>query len=219
MYSSYQKRFVASPKFKMLVAHHARSSDPSKGEAGNPVPLRQVFETQVISSNTGDAILGNTKSREALLRIKVETTDFGNPNLGNAPPFYKLDEIQIVGQSPQDLDRLNTLKAGSHFGRTEGEGAGDVNDVAEDLASILNDMKVNLKAELDPNNLNHVLVYSTGLLDDLFIRIYSYSYLLLGGDPPFVLEDSDGNILYDPVNEGAYVNFLRKGGLSPMDIS
>ena len=80
-------------------------------------------------------------------------------------------------------------------------------------------MKVNLKAELDPNNLNHVLVYSTGMFDDLFIRVYSYTYLLLGGDPPFVLEDSDGNILYDPVNEGAYVNILRKGGLSPMDIS
>jgi hypothetical protein len=203
----------------MLVAHHARSSDPSKGESGNPVPLRQVFETQVISSNTGDALLGNTKSREALLRIKVESTDFGNPNLGNAPPYYKSDEIQIIGQNSQDLDRLSSLKAGSYFGQAEGEGAGDVNDVAEDLANILNDMKVNLKAEIDPNNLNHVLVYSRGVFDDLFIRVYSYTYLLLGGDPPFVLEDSDGNILYDPVNEGAYVNILRKGGMSPMDIS
>jgi hypothetical protein len=219
MYSSYQKRVVASPKFKMLVAHPARSSDPSKGEVGNPVPLRQVFETQVISSNTGDALLGNTKSREALLRIKVETADFGNPNLGNAPPYYNSDEIQIVGQVPQDIDRLNALKAGSHFGKTEGEGAGDVDDIAADLASILNDMKVNLKAEVDPNNLNHVLVYSRGVFDDLFIKVYSYSYLLLGGDPPFVLEDSNGNILYDPVSEGAYIKILRKGGLSPMDIS
>ena len=58
--------------------------------------------------------------------------------------------------------------------------------------------------------MNHVLVYGTGVFDDLFIRVYSYTYLLLGGDPPFVLEDSDGKVLYDPVNEGAYVNILRK---------
>ena len=106
MYSSYQKRVVASPSSRCLLHIQQSLQTLQKGEAGNPVLLRQVFETQVISSNTGDALLGNTKSREALLRIKVETTNFGNPNLGNAPPYYKLDEIQIVGQNLKILIAL-----------------------------------------------------------------------------------------------------------------
>jgi len=219
MYSSYNRRVVASPSFKMLVAHPNKSSDPSKGEVGNSTPLRQVFETQVITTETGQGLLGNTQTKEASLRIKVESLDFGNANLGNAPPYYSPDSIQIVGGESYNIDRLNDLKAGTHFGRAEGEGVGSADDVAADLALILNDLKAGLRAEVDVNNANHVLVYSNGIFDNLFIKVYSYSYLLLAGDPPFVLEDMNGNVLYDPATAGSYNAFIRNGGLSPMDIS
>lgn len=203
------------------MAHPQRSSDPSKGESGNPVPIRQVFETQLVTTNLGSGLLANIQSRDPVLRIKVESLDFGNENLGNAPPYYIPDEIQLVGGSLSLTDRLASFKAGNHFGKAEGEGVGSADDVAEDLALILNDPKTGLVAEVDPQNLNHVLVSTKGILDDLFIKVYSYSYLLLAGDPPFILEDFDGNVLYDPtlVEGGSYINILKSRGLSPMEIS
>ena len=82
----------------------------------------------------GIHILGNIDATTNQVRIKVETTDFGNGNLGNAPP-YEQDLIQVQTSGHIDVDRINALKAGTHFGRGEGEGAGNVNDVASVLHS------------------------------------------------------------------------------------
>jgi hypothetical protein len=221
MYSGYGRRISVSPSFKMLVAHSQKSSDPSKGEAGNPVPTRQVFETQIITTQLGTGILANTKETETILVLKVETTDFGNENLGNAPPYYLEDQIQIFGKSYMLEDRLTALKAGNYFGRAEGESGGSKFDVAADLNSVINDMKIGLTSTLDPNNLNHLHIKSSGVLDELFIKVYSLSYLLLAGDPPFILEDKDGNVLYDPTltEGGSYINLLQNKSFSPMEIS
>ena len=219
MLSSYNRRVVTSPKFKMLVAHLRKSSDPSKGEAGNPEPVRQAFETQVITTSVGTGRLGIVDATTNQIRIKVETTDFGNENLGNAPPYYEQDLIQIQTSGYIDVDRITALKAGTHFGRGEGEGAGNVNDVASDLALVLNDTVTDLTATVDPNNLNHVLVRSNEVSSALFVKVYSFSYLLLAGAPPFIIEDMDGNTLYDPTaTEGAAgVLLVRPNGILPMN--
>ena len=219
MYS--QKRVVASPKFKMLVAHLSKSSDPSKGEEGNPTPLRQAFETQVITTSLGNGVLANVKEAEVILKIKVETKDFGNDNIGNPPPFRPQDEIQILANDTFSLDRVRALKAGTHFGRGEGGGAGNLNDIASDLALVLNDAIVGISASVDPQNANHVLVKSSGVLDRVFIKVYSLSYLLIGGAPPFILEDKDGNVLYNPANAegGSFVHLIPNKSFSPMGIS
>lgn len=221
MLSSYNRRVVTSPKFKMLVAHLKKSSDPSKGEAGNPEPIRQAFETQVITSSMGTAVLGNVDATTNQIRIKVETTDFGNENLGNIPPFYDQDLIQVQTSGYIDVDRINALKAGTHFGRGEGEGAGNVNDVASDLALVLNDSVSDITASVDPLNLNHVLVRSNEVSSALFIKVYSFSYLLLAGAPPFIIEDINGNTLYDPTvaEGGAGVLLVRPNGILPMNES
>jgi hypothetical protein len=221
MLSSYNRRTVATPSFKMLVAHLKKSSDPSKGEAGNPQPVRQAFETQVVTTNLGTGILGNINAASNQIRIKVETTDFGNQNLGNAPPFYDQDLIQIQTSGYIDVDRITALKAGTHFGRGEGEGAGNVNDVASDLALVLNDTVSDITAIVDPQNLNHVLVRSNEVTSALFVKVYSFSYLLLNGTPPFLIEDNDGNTIYDPTAKegGAGVLLIRPNGILPMNES
>ena len=222
MQSSYNRHVSTPQSFKMLVAHPSKSSDPSKGEEGNPVPIRQVFETQVITTHMGTGVLGLVNdTREVLLKIKVETTDYGNANTGNPPPFFPQDLIQIQGEGYLDLDRISSLKAGTHFGRGEGGGQGNVNDVAADLATVLNDVRSGIIAKVDPQNLNHVLVSSRGIVDKLFVKVFSLSYLLLNGQPPFVFEDNDGNVLYDPAadEEGSGVLLLRPKDILPMNQS
>ena len=55
----------------------------------------------------------------------------------------------------------------------------------------------------------------------LFIKVYSFSYLLLNGNPPFIIEDMNGNNLYDPtaVEGGAGVLLVRPNGILPMNES
>lgn len=221
MLSSYNRRVVASPQFKMLVAHLKKASDPSKGETGNPEPIRQAFETQVVTTSMGTGVLGNVDASSNQIRIKVETTDFGNENLGNAPPYYEQDIIQIQTSGYIDVDRINALKAGTHFGRGEGDGAGNVNDVASDLALVLNDSVSGITAQVDPQNLNHVLVRSNEVSSALFVKVYSFSYLLLAGTPPFIIEDMNGITLYDPTatEGGAGVLLVRPNGILPMNES
>jgi hypothetical protein len=219
MLSSYNRRTVTSPKFTMLVAHLKKSSDPSKGEIGNPEPIRQAFEAQVITTTKGTGVLGIVDPNTDQIRIKVETTDFGNANLGNAPPFYDSDLIQIQTSGYIDVDRISALKAGTHFGRGEGEGAGNVNNVAADLASILDSAVSDITAYVDPNNLNHVIVRSLEVTSALFVKVYSFSYLLLAGAPPFIIEDMNGSVLYDPTatEGGAGVLLVRPNGILPMN--
>lgn len=223
MFSSQTHRVVTSPKFKMLVAHNRRPSDPSKGEAGNPEPLRQVFETQVITTNMGVGKMGVASSRPTVLRIIVNSTDFADRNINPQPalPHKIQDQLQILGHGFLDVDQVVALRAGTHFAGGEGEGGGDEATVATELASILNDLKAGLKAQVDPLNNTHVLVQAEAILDTLFIRVYSYAYLLLGGDPPFIIEDGDGNTIYDPTltGEASKVALIRANGLLPMQES
>lgn len=212
-----------SQPFKMLVGHTQKSSDPSKGESGNPVPTRQVFQTQVITTRLGNSFLANIKEAETILILKVLSVDFGDAGVGNAPPYYLQDQIQIFGQNYKIAgDRLTSLFAGNHFGRGDGEGTGSVFDVAADLNNLINELDMGIVSSLeDANNLNHLYLKSKEVMDEVFIKIYSLSYLLQAGDPPFILEDKDGNVLYDPAipEGGSYINTLQSRNFSPMEIS
>lgn len=220
MFSSFNQRVATSQRFKMLVAHPQKASDPSKGEVGNPAPIRQVFETQIVTTHMGTGVMGLVKEENpVLLRIIVDTLDFQNANVAPNPVAIPQDEIQILGQGYLDVDRINAVIAGTHFGRGDGNGnVGAEADVATDLATVLSDMGAGIIAEVDPNNVTHVLVKSKGLVDTLFVKVYTLSYLLLGGTPPFIFQDADGNVLYDPaLTEGGSASFIvHSNGLDPM---
>ena len=223
MFSSQSRRASTSQRFQLLVAHNRNSSDPSKGEAGNPQPIRRVFETQVVTTHMGTGLMGIVKEEKpVMMRIIVDTLDFYNPNVAPNPIAIPFDEIQVLGQGYLDIDRVTALQAGVHFGRGEGNGnVGAEADIAVDLAESLTDSKSGVYAQVDPQNATHVLVRSVGLIDTLFVKVFSLSYLLLGGTPPFLFEDVDGNVLYDPtLTEGGAGSFLvRANGLNPMERS
>jgi hypothetical protein len=223
MFSSQSRRSSTSQRFQLLVAHNKNSSDPSKGEAGNPQPIRRVFETQVVTTHIGTGLMGIVKEEKPItMKIIVNSLDFQNPNVAPNPIGIAFDEIQILGQGYLDIDRVTALQAGVHFGRGDGNGAvGAEADIAVDLAEALSDPKSGVYAQVDPQNATHVLVRSVGLIDTLFVKVFSLSYLLLGGTPPFLFEDADGNVLYDPtLTEGGAGTFLvRANGLNPMERS
>jgi len=218
MLPSYVNRMATSPRFKMLVGHNLRPSDPSKGEAGNPIPIRQAFETQVITTHLGNAVLGIATPNQTGIRIVVSSVDFGNVNLGGATK-YDYDEIQVQAAGMFDQDRVPALQVGNHLARLIGGGAGNVNDVASELALLLNESGMGLKASVDPLNLNEVICTALGTTDSIFVKVLSFSWDLLAGNPPFIIQDLDGNVLYDPAtatNTGAVALVISPKNTSPM---
>lgn len=195
-----QKSTVTAP-FKMLVAHHTRASDPSKGEAGNPVKIRNGFEMQVVTTQHRTAVLGYLQENTPVLVIKVNSADFANPAIGNPPPYYDLDTIQALASDIQKSDLVSPLSAGVHFGQAHGHGVGAIPVLASELAVALNSLE---GIEANVSNLDNTKVeISTSAVDDaLILNVVSYSYLLLNGVPPFTIEDTDGNTLYDPAIAG-----------------
>lgn len=191
-------RSTVSAPYKLLVAHHERASDPSKGEAGNPRPIRRGFQTQLISSQRGTGVLGTYEGKTPTLVIRVNSTDYFNSLLGNPPPHYSPDEIIAFSNDIEIYDQVTTLKAGEHFGQTIGNGAGAVADLASELAESLNNSSFGIEASVDPNDNTRVLLNTISIEDRLILKIVSYSYLILNGVPPFIVEDLDGNVIFNP---------------------
>jgi len=194
MLPNYMTRAATSPKFTMLVAHKSGPSDPSRGEEGNPPVIRQGFTAQVITTQRGSAILGNFSSKKVALIIHVTSTNYGNPRLGDAPPFYDFDYLQGIDV----LDSLPAVVAGSTFGQAEGEGAGALSDVAASLAAALNEVRLGIWAKVSDADNTKVEVYTESIDDTLVIRVVAFSYKLFGGAAPFVILDPQGNIVFDP---------------------
>lgn len=197
----YLQKTSTSQKFKMLVAHHRRASDPSKGVVGNPEPLRQGFEMQVISGQRRSGFLGNVEpTRLPSIVIKVNSTDYFNQRTSNPPPYYDVDEIRAYASDMEKSDVLPSLMAGEHFGQTIGNGAGAVVDLASELATALNDLSLGISARVSALDNTKVEVLPDLVEDNIILSVVSYSYLILNGAPPFTIEDTDGNTLYDPAN-------------------
>lgn len=205
----YLQQSSASPKFKVLVAHPQKSSDPSKGEAGNPTMIRRGFEMQVISTHRRNGSLGLVEpQRMPSLIIKVNSADYFNEAIGNPPPYYSLDEIQTYAHDIEKSDKIPSLKAGLDFGQAIGNGAGNLVTLASQLASALNDVGMGVFAQVNANDNTKVEVSSTSIEDNTILTIISYSYLLLNGAPPFTIEDVNGNTLYNPADNNTSVGTL-----------
>jgi hypothetical protein len=195
----YLQKTSTSQKFTMLVAHHRRASDPSKGVAGNPEPLRQGFEMQVISGQKRSGFLGNVEpTRLPSVVIKVNSTDYFNQRTAVPPPYYDFDEIRAFASDMEKSDLLPSLLAGEHFGQTIGNGAGAVADLASELATALNDLSLGVIARVSALDNTKVEVLPALVDDNIILSVVSYSYLILNGNPPFTIEDTDGNTIYDP---------------------
>ena len=201
MTPQYSNRVSVSQPFTMLVAHRERASDPSKGESGNPTVIRTGFKTQVITTQNGVGVLGNFTSKKVHLIIKVNTAYYGNTRLGNAPPFYSQDRIQAYASSLNGLDQVPPLKAGEDFGQAQGEAAGNaaaLTAIAASLATALNDLDLGIKASVNLVDDTKVEVQTDSIEDSLILNLISFSYKLLAGAPPFVIQDAEGNTIYDP---------------------
>jgi hypothetical protein len=199
-----------SQKYQLLVAHHRRASDPSKGVSGNPSPIRRGFECQNISNTTGFSQIGVFSEKKVKLAIQVNSVDFFNERLGGAPPFYDKDEIHAYASRIPTLDQLPSIKAGDNFGQLAGGGVGVVADVASELARALNEKRIGISASVDDVDNTLVNIKTESIDDDLVLTIVSYSYKLLNGVPPFVVKDSDGNVVYDPDEDDRGVGVVVK---------
>lgn len=218
MLPNYMTRAATSPKFTMLVAHKSGPSDPSRGEEGNPPVIRQGFTAQVITTQRGTALLGNFSSKKVTLIIQVTSTNYGNPRLGNAPPFYDFDYMQVYG-GINVLDSLPDVVAGSTFGQAEGEGAGALSDVAASLASALNEVRLGIWAKVSDADNTKVEVYTEAIDDTLVIRVAAFSYKLFGGAAPFVVLDPQGNMIFDPAvgDRASGVVFATTKDIDPIE--
>lgn len=208
----YLQQSSASPKFKMLVAHPQKSSDPSKGEAGNPTMIRRGFEMQVITTHRRNGSLGVIEpQRMPSLVIKVNSADYFNGDIGNPPPFYDVDQIQAYAHDIEKSDKIPSLKASEDFGKAIGNGAGNLVDLTSQLATALNDLKMGVFAKVNDLDNTKIEVSSTSIEDNITLTIISYSYLLLQGVPPFTIESTDGTTLYNPaVNDTSVGTVIGK---------
>jgi len=222
MSSIYRKRISTSQPFKMLVAHLERSSDPSKGESGNPVATRQSFQSQLITTPEGVGVRGIVGDQFPTAIVKVNSTEYGNTNVVAGPPFYDKDFIQIWAGGVEGGSDIRVLEAGNDFGRAQGNGQGNVNDVASSLASVLNSLKnLGIKAIVDPNDASQIIVSSLSPTEPLILNVRSVSFNLFAGNPPFLLLSADGGTLFDPTVSGKSECrvFIRSTGVAPMIIT
>lgn len=127
---------VAPPKFKILVANFAGSSDPSKGPSGNPVKIRTGFELQQLVASDGTTrINGPTQEIPAVsatdytAAIKVLSARYWDSTVAAPGPFYYQEECRMFDQYPM---------AGVDFGVGNGSLAGPVNTIATKLATWVN---------------------------------------------------------------------------------
>lgn len=210
MQPSTKRQVITSPPFTLLVAHLESSSDPSKGEAGIPKPIRQGFTVQQITSSKGVGTLGSVSEKLTTLAIRVNSTEYGNPLVVQAPPFYDRDFLQIYSQGLTDNSGNPKLIAGDHFGRGEGHGQGNPSDVASSLSEALNHYGFGLKAKIDPGDATRILVSSESVSDSLVVNIKSVTFNLFNGNAPFVVEEVDGTVLFDPAVENRSTSRIIK---------
>jgi hypothetical protein len=204
---NYLRRVGVSEPVTLLAPHSSKPSDPSKGEAGNPQYTRMGVMGQVLSTSVGSGIFGSLDSESYQVAIKVNSLDFANPANGS-PAYYPLDEIRVSQVTTIRQDSMCVLKAGVHFGFGAGNGVGVIADVASELAIVLNDNRMGIRAIVDPDNNNRVLIGATTVGESLAISVACFSYRLVAGLAPFIIEDFEGNLLFSSETEDKSVGFV-----------
>ena len=207
MLPNLHKKPAASQPFKLLVGHLSKPSDPSTGS--NPSVIRYGFETQQITTARGTGYLAVFDQYLPTIIIKVNSNGYANHLLDDAGDpvdggagdpidgHLEPDMFQIYSDNIGELEILGSIQVGSSFGRDQGNGFGDLEDIASSLALALNDPNMNFRAEVDPDDNTQVKVTSLTILDDIVIQISSFTYDIWGEDSPFIIKDSDGNVLFD----------------------
>ena len=192
----YKKTSLFEP-FKILVAHKPSADYSITSEV--PAPIRYGFETQLVVTNHGQGQLGNYNDSRPAVKIKVMSDEFGNNALAPAT-LRRLDEFQIYSDNIGDMELLPTMKVGDAFARTGGEDADGMTtaEIAQDLCNLINDKDFNMIASIDPDDDTQVIVQSVSLFDNLIIQFMQFSYDLFNGNPPFLVYDMDGALLFDP---------------------
>ena len=192
----YKKTSLFEP-FKMLVAHKPSADYSITSEV--PAPIRYGFETQLVVTNHGQAQLGNYNDSRPAVKIKVMSDEYGN-NLLAPATLRRPDEFQIYSDNLADMELLPTMKVGDAFARTGGEDADGMTtaEIAQDLCNFINDKDFNMIASIDPDDDTQVIVQSVSLFDNLIIQFMQFSYDLFNGNPPFLVYDMEGALLFDP---------------------
>jgi len=202
----HRKPSVSQP-FKLLVGHKGRASDPSRGY--NAPSLRYGFDTQLVTTARGTGYFAKFDGYLPTVIIKVNSNKYANHLLDDAgdpvdggagnPIDAQLepDLFQIYSDNMGELEILGSIQVGDSFGRDQGNGFGALEDIASSLAGALNDAKMNFTAIVDPEDNTQVKVTSLTILDDIIIQISSFTYDFWDGDSPFIIKDSDGNLLFD----------------------
>lgn len=163
------------PKFKVLVAHFAGGSDPSRGPAGNPVPIRTGFILQQVTLENGTGRVGGPIQHQPTVdathyqaAIQVLSNTYWDPTVAPPGPFYTKEEVQV-------FDRY--FVAGDDFGIGMGSGAGAVNDIATSLAASINTVDgVSAVAILDT-----VYISSDRFSQDMAVSASNDTAVLLAG--------------------------------------
>jgi hypothetical protein len=212
----YKKTSLFEP-FKMLVAHKPSADYSLTNQA--PSYIRYGFEAQLIVTNHGQGQLGTYTSDRPSVKIKVNSDEYGNNALAPAN-LRRPDEFQIYSDNLADMELLPTMKVGDSFARTGGEDADGMTlaEIAQDLCNLINDKDFNLIAIIDPDDDTQIIVQSVSLFDNLVIQFMQFSYDLFNGNPPFLVYDLDGNLLYDPATDHKLgrKEIVREKAISPI---
>jgi len=192
----YKKTSLFEP-FKMLVAHKPSVDYSIINQA--PSYIRYGWEAQLIVTNHGQGQLGTYTSDRPSLKIKVNSDEYGN-NALELGDLRRPDEFQIYSDNLADMELLPTMKVGDSFARTGGEDADGMTlaEIAQDLCNLINDKDFNILASIDPDDDTQIIVQSVSLFDNLVVQFLQFSYDLFNGNPPFLVYDMDGVLLYDP---------------------
>ena len=182
-------RVAAPPKFKVLVANLAGSSDPARNTGGNPVKIRTGFVLQTLHTPSGNVRTGGPTQQPPPVgvanhtaSIQVLGANYWDPTVAPPGPFYYQEECRAYDQYPL---------AATDFGVGNGSGAGPVNTIASTLADWVNYSVQGVDAVAVADT-----VYLSALRTDPTLPVQAANDMsaLLGG-LSFAVRDSAGTIL------------------------
>jgi len=163
--------------FTILVAALTQSSDPSRGESGNPKVARGGFKLSMITTPQGNGRVGGPvqtppapSAASFTASIKIVNSDFWDPAVAPPAPLYLREEVALFDQY---------ITASEEFGAGNGSGAGPTTAVATSLAKALNQYQ-DIKAVAVASDVYITSMSSNGTLP---IKATDDMSTILGGVP------------------------------------
>lgn len=214
--------------FRMLVGHRVHEYDPSSH--AKPAMHINAVETNLINNEKGTAFLANVQTeRQILARIRVRNTNYPQPlatSNSNMVAFGNNTDVQVYAKGLADYESFQYFTAGEAFGQGSGYGFtpgfnGDptLYEIAYQMANVITSVVAGVKATaIDGEGDAYVELSVDPSYNELVIEIRSFHED--GDAAPFVIYDSDWNIIYDPSDYdssmvGKKVFIPAKSGLRP----